>query len=367
MRHARFGRSVLLASGLLLAACGSAGAEKASLPSRDEGGPSVGVRVIRPSTELDGNLVKVTGRLLAKNDATLSAKASGVVAQVLVEVGDKVKKGQALLRLDSATARIQVEQAKAAQAVAQAGYDNAKQELDRARQLQASGGVSKAGLDRAEAGYKQAEAGLAQATAAVRAAQRHLADHTLIAPFDGVITFKRVNVGEYVTMMPPTAAFGLVDTSSLEVVLPVPETVVGTLAEGAVVEAVVNPSGKPFRAKVTTVGEVVDPQGRTVEVRAIPEGERIPEMRPNSMIEASFGGAEKAAGLFLPSQAVVRNGDERFVWVVQEGKLSRRNVVVQPVMPGVYQILEGIDAEVQVVSDATVGLRDGMAVRVTGA
>lgn len=357
----------IIPAGLLVAAlagCGSANADKASLPERAAGSPTVGVRVLSPGTELDGSLVKATGRLVASQDAVLSAKASGSVAELYVDVGDTVKPGQPLLRLDSAQARIQVEQARAAQAVADAGFHAAGQELERARSLQKSGGLAQAGLDRAEAGYKQAEAGLAQATAAVKAAQRHLADHTLRAPFPGVITARQVSLGEYVAMMPPTPVFSLTNLDAMEVILPVPETVIAAVRPGAMVQGVVSPSGKAFKAKVRTVGSVVDRQSRTVEVRANLEGERNPEMRPHAIVEVNFAAAESLSGVFVPAQSVRREGDQRFVWVVQQGHVTRQDVTAEMVSPGLMRITAGLDASSEVVADAAAGLTDGMSVQV---
>lgn len=355
----------LLLAGLLLvtfAGCGAATADKASLPERSADAATVGVRVIQPTTQLDQSLVKATGRLEARRDATLGAKAGGNVAQLLVDVGDRVKEGQPLLRLDSAQARIGVEQARAAQAVAQAGFDAAKQDLDRAKVLRQSGGVAQAGLDRAEAGYKQAEAGLAQATAALKAAQRHLNDHTVTAPFSGVITARKVSLGEYVGASAPV--FGLTDLDQLEVVLPVPETVIAAVQPGSVVRGVISPSGKPFDAKVRIVNSVVDRASRTVEVRADLQGERNPEMRPHAIVEVDFAAGTSMDGVFVPAQSVRREGDRRFVWVVQEGKVARRDVAAELVSPGVMRITEGIDAAVEVVADAAAGLTDGMPVQV---
>ncbi len=353
--------SLLLAG--LLAGC-SAGADKASLPApAAENAANVGVRVVQPQTQLDGGLVKATGRLVARNEANLGPKASGSIAALLVDVGDKVKKGEPMLRLDSTSAAIAVEQSTAAVAVAEANLAVMKQDLERARSLSASGGVSPAGLEKAEAGYTQAEAGLKQAKAQLRNAQKHLADHTLRAPFDGVVTSRMKNLGEFVGNMPATPVYGLVDNDSLEVVLPVPETVVAAVKPGSIVRGVVNPSGNPFEAKVRTVGSVVS-SARTVEVRADLTGERNDAMRPNAIVEVDFSAGEAVAGLFLPSEAVRKDGDQRFVWLVADGKVARQEIQAEAMTPGMVRVLGGIDGAAQVVADGGVSLTDGMAVQV---
>lgn len=346
----------------LLASC-AGGGEKASLPARDENAASVGVRVVSPSTRLDGNLVTATGRLVARNEAVLAPKASGQIAQLLVDVGDEVKKGDPLVRLDASNAVIAVEQAEAGLAVAEANLAVASQDVERARMLSKSGGVSPAGLEKAEAGFAQAQAGLKQAKAQLRSARTFLADHTLRAPFDGRITARLMNLGEYVTSMPPSPVVALVDESSVEVVLPVPETVIGAVQPGSVVEGVVNPGGRPFQAKVRTVNSVVD-QARTVEVRADLVGERHESMRPNAMVEVRFSSGTDAQGLFLPAAAIRQEAGKRFVYVVSDGTVSRQEIQAEALTPGVVRVLGGIDGSAQVVADGRASLRDGMAVQV---
>jgi len=363
MSHAigRFLVPSLLAAALL-AGC-SAGTEKASLPEPAAGAANVGVRVVQPETQLAGGLVKATGRLAARHESNLGPKASGSIAQLFVDVGDQVKKGDPLLRLDSTSASIAVEQATAAVAVAEANLAVAHQDVERARSLRASGGVSPAGLEKAEAGYTQAEAALKQAKAQLRNAQKVLADHTLRAPFDGVITARMKNLGEYVANMPPSPVFSLVDNTSLEVVLPVPETVVGAVQPGTTVRGVVNPAGKPFEAKVRTVGSVVD-AARTVEVRADLVGERNAAMRPNAIVEVDFSTGGSVDGLFLPAQAVRKEGEKRFVWLVAEGKVARHEIQAEAMTPGIVKVIGGLDAAAQVVADGGVSLSDGMPVQV---
>lgn len=359
--------SLLLLTTLLLAAvagaaCSGSGT-KAALPSAG-GEARVGVRVVAPQATIDQQLVRATGSLVPRNEALVSAKIGGSIVELLADVGDRVKKDQPLARLDSANAAIGVEQAKAAKAVADAGLQSATQEYERAQKLRDSGGVSQAMLDRAEAGYKQAKAGAKQAEAGLQAAQRAYYDHTVRAPFDGLVTARLQNVGEFVTNMPAAPIFSLVDVDNLEVVLPVPETVIATIQPGATVRGIVNPSGKPFEAKVRVVGSVVNRQNRTVEVRADLEGERSAEMRPHAIVEVDFSQDEALAGLFLPTQAVVKAGDERFVWVVEEGRLKKTPVQAEGLSPGIVRILDGLSGDEQVVGDGSSNLAEGMNVQV---
>lgn len=366
MRHTSIATSLFLILTCFGALSGcKQGEAKIALPDTKASEAKLGVRVVSPKTQLDAQLVRVTGRIAARNEAQVSAKVSGSIAKILVDVGDKVKAGQVLAQLDSTTASIAVEQAEAARALAEVNLENAQLEYERAKALHASGGIAQSTFDRAEAGYKQAQAALKQANAGLQSARKALADHTLRAPFDGEITAKLKNVGEYVAMMPPTPIFMIVDTQKLEVILPVPETVIDQVKVGSTVRGVINPSNKPFEAKVRVIGSVVDPRTRTVEVRADLEGALDKEMRPYAIVEVNFGQDDNSiAGLFLPSQAVGRDEEGRFVWLLQNEAVQRRAVEVETITPGVVRIVSGLSENDQVVADASSKLADGQQVQV---
>ncbi|MFP2924704.1 efflux RND transporter periplasmic adaptor subunit, partial [Pyxidicoccus sp. 3LG] len=292
------------------------------------------------------------------------------LTRVSVNVGDTVKRGQALAQLDTSNARIAANQARAAKAAADAALDGAKTELERARVLAQSGSLPRASLDKAEVGHRQAEAQAAQAAAALDSAQEALRDATLTAPFDGVITSRSRNEGDYVS--PGTAIFGLVNTQALEVRAPVPEALVDRVKVGTVVKGTLNPSGAPFEARVTSLGATIDEQTRTVEVLAdvVPAKDAGVKLRAGALVELDFSAtmasddAQGQAGLFLPTQAVNAKGQKGFVWVVRDGKAQRRDVQVERVLPGFVRVMQGLGADERVVADASMPLQDGTALQV---
>jgi RND family efflux transporter MFP subunit len=364
-------KAVLAAAVVAVAAAGCGKGEKPALPQANEAAASaVGVRALAPATKLEASVLQATGTVRSKQEATISPQSSGTLVKVNVKVGDKVKKGQVLAQLDTSNIRIAVEQARAAKAAADAQLDGATTEVERARTLAQGGSLPRAGLDKAEVGFRAAQAGAAQAAAALKNAEELLRDATLTAPFDGVITSRTKNVGDFVAMTPPTAIFGLVDVEGLEVRALVPEAVVDRVKVGGIVKGTLNPSGAPFEAKVANLGAVIDPQSRTVEVLAdVLPNKQGTVLRPGALVELDFsaaaGGEGPAmAGLFLPAQAVNAKGQDGFVWVVQNGKAVRREVKVQRVLPGYVRVLSGLEAQDQVVADASLPLQDGTALQV---
>ncbi|AKQ67133.1 Efflux transporter, RND family, MFP subunit [Myxococcus hansupus] len=344
--------------------CGKA-SNKPALPEQT-GATAMGVRAITPATELSADVTRVTGQIRSKHEAVLGPLTTGTLAKMNVRVGDKVKKGQVLAALDASNVVISVEQARAVKQAADAALELATSSLERTRKVAESGGVAAAGLDQAVIGQKQAAAQAAQAAAGLRLAEEMLRDHSIIAPFDGVITSRTKNIGDSVAMTPSTPIFTLVDTTGLEVRAQVPESVVDKIRVGGKTHGTVSPSGARFDVQVAVVGAVVDTTNRTVEVLADVVGEPSSALRPGALVELDFSNLSDAddKGLFLPTQAVSARGQEGFVWVVQDGTVRKRDVRVERVLPGYVRILQGLAADERVLADSSLDVKEGTAVRV---
>jgi RND family efflux transporter MFP subunit len=346
--------------------CSKAEAGKAQLPAREgtAAAATLGVRAAPPRERLEGDVTRVTGQIRARMEAMLSAPGTGTIDKLFVQVGDRVKKGDALMQLDSSNMVIALEQAKAARDMAQAGLDSATTELERTRQLREGDSVPQATLDKVQAGHRQAAAAVAQADAAVRSVEESLRDFTLRAPFSGVVTARMKNIGDSVSMVPPTPIFSLTNVDDLEVRLPVPEALAGALAPGMKLTGRSIPGNTPFEAKVRTVGAVVDAASRTVEVLADVSGKPEQPLRPGSLAELDFSQSESLAGLFIPSQAVLKDGPHSYVWVVSGNRVARRDVEAHPVTPRFVQVRSGLTSQEQVVVEGAASLSDGLAVTV---
>lgn len=362
--HARLGlAAAALALLLPLTSCSRAGATQAALPARDASSATIAVRASKPLPRLEGETARATGELRSKQQATLSAQASGTVTKVFVDVGSRVRKGDPIVQLDTSNVVIQLDQARAACRMAIAARDNARAELARTKLLFDAGSAPPAVMDKVQAGFEQSDAAVAQADAQVRFLEETLRDHTLRAPFDGVVTARMKGVGDYLAMTPPTAVAALTSLDSVEVRLSVPEGLVDRLAPGQAVKGRALPSGAAFEAKVTSVGAIVDPATRAVEVLATvqPGAGRI---RPGGLAEVDLGTTAAGAGPLVPAQAIGRDGEGRFVWLVStEGAVSRRPVQVEPVTPQ-WARVTGVAPDERVIVEGGAGLVDGQRVAV---
>ena len=189
-------------------------------------------------------LLEASGYVVARRQATVSAKIIGKVSEVLIEEGQRVEKDQVMARLDDsnalaalAQAQAQVQQAQSTLAAAQAAYENIRPVHARNEQLQGKGDISmsvldisRANFDAARTGLEIAKSGLKVAAAALTTAQRSRDDTVIRAPFAGIVTVKAAQAGEIVS---PSSAGGgftrtgigtIVDMDSLEVEVDVSES-----------------------------------------------------------------------------------------------------------------------------------------------
>jgi RND family efflux transporter MFP subunit len=352
-----------LAAALALGGCRRG---EATLPSAPPAGAAaVGVKVVKPRADA-GTVMRATGELRARNEAVLSAEASGRILRFHVDVGSRVHRGDVLMELDASGPRIAVQQAQAARSAAEAARRSVAADLRRTEELTRGGAASAATLEKLQIGIEQADAAVQQATAAAAAAEDQLAKTAIRAPFDGVVTARLKSAGEYVAMMPPTPVLAMVDVATVEVRVPVPESLVDLLAPGDELEASVSPSGKPFRARVRSIGSAVDAGARTVDVRADLVGATFRELRPGAIVEVRLGkaGGVEAQGVFLPAEAVRDEGGKSYVWAVVSDEARRRPVDVQRLTPGTVRVVSGLGPEDRVVADGGVGLTDGARVHV---
>lgn len=344
----RRSRTVCLAAAAALAAACSPRAEKVALPA-SSGAAGRAVRVTRPAARIETGLARATGAVRAREDAVLSAKATGQIQRIRVQVGDRVKAGAVLAEMDAANARIALENAKAMERLAAARLAEADREVARGKVLFEGQGMPQSAWEQVQTGREVAAAQLDQARAGVRQAEQALRDTAITAPFAGVVTAKYRNAGDTVTLMPISPIVALTNVDRLELRLSVPEALEPAIEAGQPVEAITTPGGRKLQAKVRTKGAVVDAVTRTIEVLA--DVLDAAGLRPGTIVNADFGRFGEGGGLFLPATAVRSDGKASWVFVVAGGKAERREVVVQPVHPGTVAVKRGLAADASVVVD----------------
>jgi RND family efflux transporter MFP subunit len=339
------------------------------------------------STEgADGSVLNASGYVVARRLATVSSKVTGRITEVLFEEGAKVEAGQVLARLDPATARAEYDVAAKSLLAAQSNLTeievrlaDARRTLERNRSIFERKLVARSVVDASEADVAALQARLAAAVAEVGVSRSQLAlsaqslqDLEVRAPFAGVVISKDAQPGE--TVSPVSAGGGftrtgiatIVDMDSREVEVDVNEAYINRVSDDQKVESILDayPDWK-IPGHVISIVPTADRQKATVRVR-IGIDQLDPRILPDMGIKVSFlepaRAARTATGPHVPENAVAKDGDSRFVWLVRDGKVEKHAVKVGDAKDGQVVVIDGLQGGETLVVDAPRRLRDGSAV-----
>jgi membrane fusion protein (multidrug efflux system) len=209
--------------------------------------------------------VNATGELVSPVTSEVAVRTPGRVGKVFVDEGDRVRRGQPLLTLETQYLALDLKRADAEVARARAMAADAERDYKRKEDLVAKGSVARAAFDRSQSNYQAAQAGVASAEAERDLARQKLADAVLHSPISGVVAERKTAAGE--RLGDNTVAFVLVQTSPLKLRFQLPERYLARVRRGQAVRAAVDPyPGETFTGRVSVIGGVVDPQTRTVAV-----------------------------------------------------------------------------------------------------
>jgi RND family efflux transporter MFP subunit len=263
----------------------------------------------------------------AVQQATLAAQINGSVTAYYVDAGDRVKKGQILARLDTRDTDAQVAAGRAGIAQAEAALSAAKADFERTKSLVAQKFVSQAALDKAESGYKVALAAVESARAGSVQATTARGFAEIRAPFDGIVTRRLMEVGEFAS--PGRAVIAVHDPASLRAVGSLPQFVLPATAKVDRATVDVPSIGKAFVATRVTVLPAADPRLLSTQVRAdLPTS--APGLTPGMAAKVLIP-VGKTSKRVIPESALVRRGELIAVNVATpQGPPQLRQVRVGP-------------------------------------
>lgn len=340
------------------------------------------------------SVLDATGYITARRIATVSAKITGKVEDVLIEEGQHVEEGQVLARLEVTDAQAQralsASQLAAAQSqVAQvrAQLQLAEKTLARSRELAERRLVPQQQLDQAQSEHDALRAAVASAQRQVDVARDALAvadigiDNTIVrAPFAGIVTAKAAQPGEIVSPISAGGGFTrtgigtIVDMDSLEIQVDVNEAFIGRVSAGQPVEAVLNayPDWR-IPAEVIAIIPTADRSRATVRVRVALKL-KDPRIVPDMGVRVSFldsddaasdsTASEAASGVLVPAEALVSRDGRDLVFVLQDGRARSTQVQVGERRGANARIASGLAIGERVILSPPDTLDDGDAVNV---
>ncbi len=354
---------------------------------------AVTARAAAPASASGGaSLLDASGYVVARRQATVSAKVSAKVVEVPIQEGQRVEANQIIARLDDSNAqaalaqtKAQVDQAEANLVAAQVAYGNAQPLYERNTALRQRGVISDSAFETSKTNHDAAQANLAVMTrardvarSARTMAERIVDDMTVRAPFAGIVTARSAQPGE---MVSPNSAGGgftrtglctIVDMDSLEVEVDVSENFISRVHPGQ--PATIKLNAYPdwlIPGEIITVIPTADRAKATVKVRVgfkEKDDRVVPEMGARvSFLSEQKAGDKKAPatpGVLVPIEAVSANGDTGIVFVIHNTEVERRTVRLGARTPEGQTLLSGVTAGEQLAAGDLSKLTDKARIRV---
>lgn len=299
----------------------------------------VGAQAVSAALALDGHLEAV-------RQSTLSAQASGRIAQLTVKAGDRVQAGQVLAVIDDRSTQAGVAQAQAGVAQADAQLVNAQANFERTRDLRAKGFVAQAALDTAQTQLKAAQAGLAAAKAGQTQSSLAQGFTRLTAPYDGWVLQTHAEAGALA--MPGAPVVTVYAPQPIRAVVYVPASQQALAQSAQSVEIELPGAGRWVKPVSTTRLPAADPVSQTVEWRLDLGGDDGAQQTPGAQVRVRFNGAASTQSsqqrLVVPTAAVLRRGELTAVYVVSpKGADKPEGFALRAVRAGVAQGANGIE------------------------
>jgi len=308
----------------------------------------------------------ITGSIQPERKADLRAEVSAVVLQVLKENGDPVKRGDVLVKLDETSIHDSLLSAQESLRAATQALEQSQRALARLKTLRESGMTSAQALDDAEVRRNSAQSELSAARARVAAAQQQVTRTVVRAPFDGIVSDRKVSPGD-------TAAIGkellkVIDPTSMRFEGRVSADKIAAVKVGQPVMFRVNGYGEQkFSGIVKRIDPTANDITRQVEVLVGFAGENRP--RVAGLYAEGRIDAELSDALTLPESAMVKAGDKIYAWKVKGGQLAKIDLTVgtRDARTGNFEISKGLAAGDTVLRHPGSTLKDGQKVEMAAA
>ncbi len=370
--HRPVSAAFLAVLALGLASCGQR--TEAKDQSKDAAPVAVSVSTVKVAKADIAVPIMATGSLTPSRQTDIGPTVDGIIDEVMVAVGSKVKKGQALFRTRDVDIKLVVLEQEKQVALARAQLRNAQADLKRQDSLKGGGWVSQSRMDTTKTNADVAAAQLGIWEARLAQGRQQLKDTVVRAPYDGVISKKEVYEGRFMaTRFGGGGAMGgaagvvqIMGIDPLAVIVVAPATYFEQLKEGMTGRIYVDGIAKPFEAKVAVINYGIDYKARSVEVRMAlpnPDYKILPglycrvELIPN---------ARKA--LVVSRKAILGPDSSRYAFTVQNGLAKKIALSTREIDGERVEILSNVPEGTDLLTGPNLSqLADGVPVTIEGA
>jgi RND family efflux transporter MFP subunit len=283
---------------------------------------------------------EVVGTVRPKLSSMINSKVSGTVEKIMAFPGQSVKAGELIAQLGAREIQARMDQAVALR-------DQAKKEMDRYTKLLAEKAITQAEFDNAQARFRVSEG-------AVNEADTLLGYTRIIAPFDGVITRKLVDVGDLAASGRPL--YEIEDPRVLRFEADIPEAAIDQIKLGNALRVQIASVREPLSAVIAEISPTADPNSRTFLVK-------LDLPATTNLRSGQFGRVEvplaEITVLRVPEKALVVRGQMEIVFVVKDRKAELRLVKSGKISGGKVELVSGLNSGEMIVTEGGALLQDG--------
>jgi membrane fusion protein (multidrug efflux system) len=308
------------------------GALKPGTPAKPP--QAVGVEAVKVIIGTARQTVLAVGTFRSNEAVMVRPELASRIKDFNFNEGQKVSKGQVLVRLDAALDEAQLAQAEAALVLSKANYERSVSLVAR-----------QAGTEKA---VDEARAALRRDEALVQLAKARVEKYTLIAPFDGVVGLRRVSIGSY--LVAGADVVNLEQIDPLKVDFRIPESFLPAVRVGQPITVTVDAfAGREFGGKVYAIDPLVDEAGRSIVIRAIVANSQD-VLRPGVFGRVAVTLSTRENAMFVPEQAIVPVGERVQVYRIVDGRSVPTFVRTGQREKGQVEILEGLKPDDMVIT-----------------
>ena len=304
----------------------------------------------------------ITGSIQPERKADVRAEVQATVLRVLKENGDPVRRGELLVQLDDTSLRDALNSAEASTRAVTQALDQSNRQFERMKTLRTQGMVSLQGLEDAEVKRNNLQSDVEAAKARVVLARQQLSRTEARAPFDGLVSERKVSPGD--TAQVGKELLKIIDPTSMRFEALVSADHVGAIKAGQPVHFRVNGYGdQEFAGKVRRVNPAAHPTTRQVELLVDFTGDKQPKL--SGLYAEGRVETQVRSSLTMPASAVVRDGDNVFAWRVDDNRLRKVPVKLgqRDARSGDFVINDGLAEGNQIIRYPTAMLKDNQPVQ----
>jgi RND family efflux transporter MFP subunit len=323
------------------------------------------VSIIHPESAALLIPLKLPGQTRAYIEAPIFAQTAGYLKKWYFDLGAKVKTGEVLAEIDTPQVDQQYNQARAQLKVAEAARDLAEATLKRDQDLFKRKVIAAQDFDTASDNARQSESTVLVDQASVSALEAVENFKTIRAPFEGIVTERDTDIGNYIASGSGTPLFRMAQTTPLRVYVNVPQTFSRFVKSGTKADLTLNElPGRKFPAHVTSTAGAIDPASRTL-LTELEVPNETGELLPGSYAQITLKLEGDTGTVLIPSNSLLFRSEGPATGVVHpDGKVEIRKIVIDRDLGDKLQISEGLSKSDQVIVNPSDGLADGMMVKV---